>query len=69
LTNQIAELALISDTTQRTYTFSGGLSGCTNSFFSPANSDTIDRSTYSIMAIVDGANTDCYITWVTGYAL
>jgi len=55
---------IISDTTQRTYTFSG----CTNSYYSPTNSDTIDRSTYSIMTVVDGANTECFITWVTGYA-
>ncbi len=56
---------VISDTTQRTYTFSG----CTNSYYSPANGDTIDRTTYSIVTIVDGAATDCFITWVTGYAL
>jgi hypothetical protein len=55
---------VISDTIQRTYTFAG----CTNSYFSPVNGDTIDRSTYSIMTIVDGGSTECYITWVTGYA-
>jgi hypothetical protein len=55
---------VIADTTARTYTFTG----CTNSYFSPANSDTLDRSTYSIMTIVDGSNTECFISWVTGYA-
>jgi trimeric autotransporter adhesin len=54
---------VISDTTSRTYTFSG----CTNQYFSPMNSATFDQSTYNILVVVDGANTNCYITWMTGF--
>jgi hypothetical protein len=54
---------VIYDTTQTTYTFTG----CTNSYFSPANGQTYQYSTYSILAVVDGANTNCFINWVTGF--
>lgn len=54
---------IISDLTQTTYTFSG----CTNSYFSPANGQTFQQSTYSLLVVVDGANTNCYISWVTGF--
>lgn len=54
---------VVSDTAQRTYTFSG----CTNTYFSPTNGDTFQQTTYSILVIVDGANTNCYATWVTGF--
>ncbi len=54
---------VIYETTQRTYTFSG----CTNSYFSPANGQTYQYSTFSILAVVDGGNTNCFINWVTGF--
>lgn len=54
---------VVSDTTQRTYSFTG----CTNSYFSPANGQTFQRTSFSIMVLVDSGNTDCYINWVTGY--
>lgn len=53
----------ISDGTSRTYTFSG----CSNAYYSPANSPTTLRSVYTISVLVDGANTDCYISWQTGF--
>jgi hypothetical protein len=54
---------IVSDTTQRTYTFSG----CTNTYFSPSNGQTFQRSTYSILVAVDTGVTDCYVSWVTGF--
>ncbi|KHD87384.1 MAG: hypothetical protein OM95_14910 [Bdellovibrio sp. ArHS] len=56
---------VISDTTSRTYTFSG----CTNSYFNPANGATEAgaRSTYTILTVQDGANLDCYISWMSGF--
>lgn len=54
---------VISDTTEQMYTFSG----CTNSYFSPTNDLTVGQSSYSILVVVDGANTNCYINWVTGF--
>jgi len=54
---------IVTDTTSRTYTFSG----CTNSYFSPVNGPTTDRSTYTVMVVVDGANTECFITWITSF--
>lgn len=54
---------VISDVTVRTYTFSG----CTNSYFNPSNGATTGQSTYSILVVVDGANTECYIAWMTGF--
>ena len=54
---------VISDLTARTYTFSG----CTNSYFNPSNGATSGQSTYSILVVVDGANTECYIAWMTGF--
>jgi hypothetical protein len=54
---------VVSDTTQATYTFTG----CTNSYFSPTNGQTYLQSTYSILVVVDGANTNCFISWVTGF--
>jgi hypothetical protein len=56
---------IIADTTSRTYTFSG----CTNSYFKPANSATIagTQTVYGILVYVSGATTNCYITWSTGF--
>lgn len=56
---------IIEDTVSRTYTFSG----CTNSFFKPANGPTLvdTRTVYGLMTIQKGANWDCYITWSTGF--
>jgi len=54
---------VVSDTNQTTYTFTG----CTNTFFSPTNGQTFQRSTYSILTVIDAGVTDCYISWVTGF--
>jgi ethanolamine utilization microcompartment shell protein EutS len=56
---------LINDPTSRTYTFAG----CTTSKFKPANGDTIagTGTMYNIMSVVNGASTDCWITWASGY--
>ncbi|WP_413558593.1 beta strand repeat-containing protein [Bdellovibrio sp. HCB209] len=56
---------VVTDTTSRTYTFSG----CNTSKFSPSNQATVSGtpSIYSIITIANGANYDCYITWSTGY--
>jgi hypothetical protein len=56
---------VVTDTTTRTYTFTG----CTTSYFRPANGATTSgtRSIYGIMTIKNGANWDCYINWTTGY--
>jgi hypothetical protein len=54
---------IISDTTQTTYTFTG----CTNTYFSPANSQTYQRSTFTILTVIDTGVTDCYVSWVTGF--
>jgi hypothetical protein len=54
---------IVSDTTARVYTFSG----CTNQYFSPANDMTVGQTTYTILVVVDGVNTNCYITWTTGF--
>ena len=54
---------VISDVTSRTYAFAG----CTNSLFSPASEPTDGQSAFTIMAIVDGGDTNCYISWVTGF--
>jgi hypothetical protein len=54
---------IIYDATQQTYTFTG----CTNSYFSPTNGQTFQYSSYSILTVVDGANTNCFINWVTGF--
>ncbi len=55
----------IEDTTSRTYTFSG----CTNSYFKPANAATTaaTRTIYGVMTVKKGANWDCYVTWSTGF--
>jgi phage-related tail fiber protein len=57
---------IITDTTSRTYTFTG----CENTYFSPANVATDYRSTYTIL-VGDDPDTDgtpdCYISWVTGF--
>ena len=56
---------VVSDTTARTYTFNG----CTNTYFNPTNAETTagSRSTYTFLVVVDGANTDCYISWMSGF--
>ncbi len=56
---------VIEDTTSRTYTFTG----CTNSYFKPANGPTTaaTRTIYGIMTVKKGSNWDCYITWSTGF--
>lgn len=53
----------ISDTTQRTYTFTG----CGTTYYNPANADTTFRSSYTIAAIYDSGSYTCFITWSTGY--
>ncbi|MBS1972055.1 MAG: hypothetical protein JSU04_17225, partial [Bdellovibrionales bacterium] len=56
---------VITDTTSRTYTFTG----CNSSKFSPANQATIGGtpSVYNILTIYNGSSYDCYITWSTGF--
>ena len=56
---------VVTDTTSRTYTFSG----CNTSKFSPSNQATVSGtpSIYSIITIYNGSTYDCYITWSTGY--
>lgn len=56
---------VIADTTSRTYTFSG----CTTSFFKPANSATTasTRTIYGVITVKNGSNWDCYITWSSGF--
>ena len=56
---------VVADTTARTYNFNG----CTNTYFNPVNAETTagSRSTYTFLVIVDGANTDCYISWMSGF--
>jgi hypothetical protein len=51
---------IIEDSTSRTYTFSG----CTNSYFSPANAATTNRTVYDLTYTSTGS---CYIAWTTGY--
>ncbi|MBL7688448.1 MAG: hypothetical protein JNJ49_10460, partial [Bdellovibrionaceae bacterium] len=55
----------VEDTTSRTYTFSG----CTNSYYKPANAATTaaTRTIYGVMTVKKGANWDCYVTWSTGF--
>ncbi|UYL09085.1 hypothetical protein B9G69_000655 [Bdellovibrio sp. SKB1291214] len=56
---------VITDTTSRTYTFSG----CNSTKFSPSNQATVSGtpSIYSIITIYNGSTYDCYVTWSTGY--
>jgi hypothetical protein len=56
---------VVEDTTSRTYTFSG----CTNSYFKPANAATTaaTRTIYGLMTVKKGASWDCYITWSSGF--
>lgn len=56
---------IINDSTSRTYTFSG----CTNSYFKPANGPTTagTQSVYGLLVYNDGGNWNCYITWSTGF--
>lgn len=55
---------IVSDTTSRTYSFSG----CTGTYFSPANGATSGRTTYSLLTVKTGASTwDCYVSWLTGF--
>ncbi|WP_413582543.1 beta strand repeat-containing protein [Bdellovibrio sp. HCB288] len=56
---------VVQDATSRTYTFSG----CNTSKFLPPNGPTVAStwSTYNILAIANGGNFDCVITWATGY--
>lgn len=56
----------VEDTTSRTYTFSG----CTNSYYKPANAATTaaTRTIYGVMTVKKGAAAwDCYVTWSTGF--
>ena len=56
---------VIKDPAARTYTFAG----CNTSKFLPANTSTTAStwSMYTILALKNGANYDCMITWATGY--
>ncbi|MBC7420780.1 MAG: hypothetical protein H7328_08630, partial [Bdellovibrio sp.] len=54
---------IIADVTPTIYTFSG----CTNSYYSPTNTTTVDRTTFTILSVVDGVDTNCFITWITGF--
>ena len=56
---------LVSDTTSRTYTFSG----CNTSKFKPANTATVSGTStmYNIITVYNGTNYDCWITWASGY--
>lgn len=63
MTNGGAYTVIVSDTTQTTYSFTG----CTNTYFSPANGQTYQRSTYTILSVIDGGITDCYVSWMTGF--
>lgn len=57
---------VVSDTTSRTYTFTG----CTASYYKPANAATTaaTRTIYGLMTVDNGAGGwDCYITWSSGF--
>ncbi|WP_413287993.1 beta strand repeat-containing protein [Bdellovibrio sp. HCB337] len=56
---------IVSDTTARTYTFSG----CNNAYFSPTNAATTNgtRTIYGVTTIYVGSSWDCYITWAGGF--
>jgi hypothetical protein len=57
---------IVTDTTPRTYTFSG----CASSKFKPANSETENgtETIYNILTVSNGGGGyNCYITWATGY--
>ncbi|QDK46299.1 hypothetical protein DOM22_14565 [Bdellovibrio sp. ZAP7] len=56
---------LVSDTTSRTYTFTG----CNTSKFRPANAATTASTgtMYNIITIYNGSTYDCWITWGSGY--
>ncbi|QLY26596.1 hypothetical protein [Bdellovibrio sp. KM01] len=56
---------VVQDTTSRTYSFSG----CTTSRYSPPIQATISatHTVFSILAVNNAGNFDCYITWSTGF--
>jgi hypothetical protein len=57
---------IVTDTTARTYTFTG----CTASYFKPANAPTTaaTRTVYGLMTVDNGGGGwDCYITWSSGF--
>jgi hypothetical protein len=56
---------IVADATSRTYTFSG----CTNSYYKPANAATTvnTRTIYGLLVYKNGADYDCYITWSSGF--
>ena len=56
---------VITDTTQRTYTFTN----CTTSKFSPANASTTSgtMSTYNILKLTISGVVTCFISWSTGF--
>ncbi|WP_413587036.1 beta strand repeat-containing protein [Bdellovibrio sp. HCB274] len=56
---------LVSDTTSRTYTFTG----CNTSKFKPANTATVSGTStmYNIITVYNGSTYDCWITWASGY--
>lgn len=56
---------VVADTTSRTYTFSG----CSSTYFSPANAATTasSRTIYGITTIYSGSTWECYVTWASGF--
>lgn len=55
---------VVEDLASRTYSFTG----CTTSYFTPANGPTESRSVYTILAVDDGASgITCYVSWITGF--
>ena len=56
---------IVTDTTQRTYSFSG----CTSSHFRPANGDTTSgtQTIYNILKVTISTTTHCYISWSKGW--
>ncbi|WP_413557986.1 beta strand repeat-containing protein [Bdellovibrio sp. HCB209] len=56
---------LVSDTTSRTYTFTG----CNTSKYKPANTATVASTStmYNIITVYNGSTYDCWITWASGY--
>jgi hypothetical protein len=54
---------VVTDTTTRTYAFTG----CSNQFWASASAPTSARTIYSIQAITNGGGVDCYVAWTTGF--
>ncbi|WP_413942835.1 hypothetical protein [Bdellovibrio sp. HCB-162] len=56
---------IVSDTTARTYTFTG----CSNTYFNPANAATTSgtQTIYGVSTIYVASTWRCYVTWSSGF--